>query len=319
MSANLKRRWQSEHAQGFLEKLARWGRSGNGYEILESPFGIITETGLLDVRGLVLPERSDLRRITFKSADLTGSVLRRIWFEGSIFVDVVFDDASLRTISEARDTFERCRFLRTSFRDAVIGHHGSRFKDCHFEKADFMQASFIRAEFNECCFDNCTFSGVNFQASSFERCEFRGEVRGVWFHGEYQISSILEQFANPRPNRMTSVSFKNATLFDVNFSDGCDLSSVLPPEDGRHALFDRWQERVKLLFEQSRAWPEPCRRQAEIFYESVRSKPNADGTLPKPQEWYLIALDDLANQHGRESGMRIWEALLATREAIGER
>jgi fluoroquinolone resistance protein len=312
MNLDLKKRWQAEPARAFVETLARYGRSGNGYEIQDSPFGFMPETGRLDLRGLVLPERTELRRITFRSTDLTGAAFIRPWFELSRFENTCFDDASLPELGEKGSVFEKCTFRNTSLRRSHVGYNGSRFKDCRFEKTDFIQTGFIRPEFDDCCFDICTFSGVDFRAASFERCEFRGEVRGVWFHGEYQVPSVLEEFANPRPNRMSSVSFRNATLFDITFSDGCDLSSVTPPDDGRHALFDRWQERIRSVFERSRAWPDPCRRQGEIFYTSCVSHPNRDGTYPKEQNWYLIGVDELMNQHGKQPGMKIWQTLLST-------
>jgi len=313
MKGELKKRWESEPGFGFVEMLERWGRSGNGYEVRESPFGVVPETGRVDLRGLAFPEATfliDMRRLIFRFADFTGAVLNRTHIEACTFSDVLFDMCSLRHIAEIGNTFENCSFRSASFRGAGLGHRGSRYKQCRFERADFIQAGFIRAEFDDCLFDSCIFGGIDFSASSFERCEFRGEVRGVWFRGSYDIS-VFEQFANPRPNRMTCVSFKKAKLFDVTFSDGCDLSSVIPPDDGRHALFDRWPERIKSLFEQSRAWPEPCKTAGEVFFRSHVAHPRRDGTFPKTQEWYLLGLDDLMNQFGEEAGAKIWEALLS--------
>lgn len=306
MKAELKKRWSTGRALAFVENLCRWGRSGNGYEINESPFGVFPETGRLDFRGLVLPERTDLRRITFRQADFTGAVLKQAWFELSKFIEGCFDHSSLQLLTERGNSFEKCSFRGTNFRRALIGaYRGSRFVQCHFEGADFIQTGFGRPEFDECCFENCTFNGVNFNGASFERCEFCGEVRGVWFHGGFQYKSDLENYGSPRPNRMTSVSFQRARLIDVTFSDGCDLCSAIPPEDGRHKIFDRWLERIKFVFEQSRAWPEPYRKEGEAFYTSF--EPHA-----ATQNWYLIGIDALMNLHGREAGKKLWEALVAS-------
>lgn len=149
------------------------------------------------------------------------------------------------------------------------------------------------------------FSGVDFRASSFESYEFVGEVRGVWFRGVYELPSILEQFANPQPNRMIAVSFQNAKLIDVTFSDGCDLSAVIPPDDGRHKVFDRWLKRIKFVFEESRAWQEPYRRDADLFYKSCEAH-------AQNQDWYLIGVDDLVNLYGKDSSTKIWSTLLST-------
>jgi uncharacterized protein YjbI with pentapeptide repeats len=304
MIAELKKRWDTEPGRAFVENLSRLGRSGNGYEIREAPFGTVTETGRLDLRGLLLPERTELRRITFRFADFTGAVFRHAKTELSVFTDVWFNDSSLR-LGEGGSTFEQCSFCRANFRRSVIGYRGSRFKRCHFEKADFIQVGFIRPEFDDSCFDNCTFSGVDFNGGSFERCEFKGEVRGVWFRGGFPLRSWVEEWGEPRTNRMTTVSFKNARLIDITFSDHCDLSSVIPPDDGRHALFDRWPERIKFVFEQSRAWPEPCRREGETFFKSF-------GSHAEKQDWYLIGVDALVNIFGREPGLKLWETLIST-------
>jgi hypothetical protein len=111
---------------------------------------------------------------------------------------------------------------------------------------------------------------------------------------------------------MKSVSFKNARLIDVDFSDGCDLSSIIPPDDGRHAVFDRWPVRIRSVFEQSRAWPEPLKREGEGFCKIFEAQPYKDGTYPAEQDWYLIGEDALTNLFGKEAGKKLWDALLCT-------
>lgn len=305
MKAELQKRWNIEPGRTFIDKLSRWGRSGNGYEIQEAPFGVVAKSGELDLRGILLPERTDLRRITFRGADFTGAVLNHTWFELSVFIDVLFHDASFVLLSEHGCTFENCSFCNVSFRRAGIGYKGTRFKHCCFECADFIQTGFIRPEFDDCCFDSCIFSGVDFNGSSFERCEFRGEVRGVWFRGGFPLRSFEERWGTPRPNTMKGVSFKHAKLIDMTFSDHCDLSSVIPPDDGHHAVFDRWPERIKSVYQQSRSWPEEIKREGELFYTSCESH-------AKKQNWYLMGVDDLMNQHGKEAGMKLWQALLTS-------
>jgi hypothetical protein len=308
MNGDLVKRWDSEPGRAFVETLSRLGRSGNGHEIREVPFGTVPETGRLDLRGLVLPTRTELRRITFQYADFTGAKFIHAKTELSVFRDVRFDDSSLR-LGEGGSTFEKCSFHRTNLRRSVIGMRGSKFRDCKFEKADFIQTGFIRPEFDDCCFNNCTFSGVDFNGGSFERCEFRGDVRGVWFRGGFPIPSWNEEWGRPRPNRMLSVSFQKARLIDMTFSDHCDLSSVIPPDDGRHAVFDHWPERIKSVFEQSRSWPEPFRRAGEMFYTSCE-------THARSQNWFLDGVDALISLHGVEGGKKIWEALLSTQPPI---
>lgn len=84
----------------LLRIYAVGGHSGNGHEVSTSPFGVVAATGRLDFRGLVLPERAELRRITFRFADFTWSVMKRAWFESSFFTDILFDNSSLQILSE---------------------------------------------------------------------------------------------------------------------------------------------------------------------------------------------------------------------------
>jgi len=307
MNAELKRRWATEPGHTFIENLCRWGRSGNGFEITESPFGRVAGTGLIDLRSLVLPEHAELRRITLRSADCTAVSLKANWIEMSVFSEVLFDEGSLHNLGESGSAFERCSFRGANFRRSRIGYGPTRFTRCHFVRADFIQAGFVRPEFDYCSFDNCTFSGVNFNGASFERCEFRGEVRGVWFHGGFQYDSDREKYGEPRPNKMTGVSFRNAKLVDVTFSDRCDLSSVVPPDDKRQAIFDRWPERIRSVFEQSRTWAEPFKKEGENFLKAC-------AVHARNQDWYVIGLDTLVSMYGKESGAKIWEALLATNQ-----
>lgn len=301
---DLRKRWSSDSGRDFVEKLTRAGRSGNGYEIRESPFGTLDTSNRLDLRALALPERTELRRIVCSWADFSGGIFKHVWIENCAFTNISFDDSLFQIVGEKICTFESCDFRNTNFRRAVLGNNGSHFRKCLFERADFIQAGFIRPEFDNCCFESCTFSGVDFWAASFMECEFRGDLRGVWFHGEYRVPSYIEQFANARPNRMERVSFERAKLFDVTFSDRCDLSSVIPPNDGRHALLDKWPERIGSVHALSQGWPEPCKKEGELFF-------NAFKTHAQKQDWYLIGLDDLINRHGTTSGTKIWEALVS--------
>jgi len=304
MSLETTNRWNTTIARKFVEHLSNVGRSGNGLEIDEFPFGSVLQTGRFDLQGLVLPARTELRRINFKSVDFTGAILKQLWFESCLFFEATFDRVALNGLSDINNTFRRCSFDRSNFRKAKIGYRGSRFNECHFMRCDFLQAGFIRPEFDNCVFEDCAFSGIDFKAASFENCQFSGEVRGVWFRGKYQLSPVIEQFPASRPNTMHSVSFKKAILIDVTFSDYCNLSSVIPPDDGRHFLFNDWPKSIDNVYRQSVSWPDPFRKQAENFYKSYQSQ-------AQTQQWYILGEEALFNRYGREVGSKIWWALLS--------
>ena len=306
MKNDLKQRWATEPAKAFIESLCRLAHSGNGYELKETPFGTVQGTERLDFRGIVFPDRTELRRVTVSNADFSSARIKLGRLTLCSFVNVCFDQSLMQNLYEYGNDFKECSFRETNLGDAILGYHGSRYTSCYFEATHFRKAGFIRAEFDDCLFDDCTFGKVDFSSSSFERCVFRGQVRDVWFRGTYPVSETLEQFANPRPNLMSHVSFKDAQLLDVTFSDHCDLSTVIPPSDGRQAVFDCWPERIRLVFEQSRSWAEPCRKEGGIFLQIFEGH-------AKKQDWYLIGVDALVNLFGVECGTKIWEALIATK------
>lgn len=61
-------RWQNAAGRDFVDRLNLMGRSGDGFNVSESPFGV-TDDGLLDLRGLRVAEKSVLRRVAFGPAD----------------------------------------------------------------------------------------------------------------------------------------------------------------------------------------------------------------------------------------------------------
>jgi len=64
MNINIKKRWKADVGLDFVNSLSKRGKSGNGYQVTQSPFGIIRESDLLDVTGLAFAARTEWRRIS---------------------------------------------------------------------------------------------------------------------------------------------------------------------------------------------------------------------------------------------------------------
>ena len=94
---------------------------------------------------------------------------------------------------------------------------------------------------------------MDFQASNFENCEFIGNLDNVWFRGGFPTESFKKEFGNAKQNKMLNVSFEDAILHDVTFSDNCDLSTVLFPKQGKYLFFDNWDEQLDLIMNECTA------------------------------------------------------------------
>ena len=110
-----------------MNSLSKHGKSGNGYQVTQSPFGIIPESDLLDLRGLVFPARTEWRRISINDADLKSADLSKALIESSTFTRICFDNSSLKSVVDRKNIFDRCTFDCVGFNDAVLGYLGTRF------------------------------------------------------------------------------------------------------------------------------------------------------------------------------------------------
>jgi len=300
-SVQLKKRWHCPEANGFAALINQKGRSGNGFEISESPFGSVASSGLLDLRGLSFPDQAELRKIVFRNADISGAQFNGAWIERCTFENVRSDEAAWKNVAEHGSTFAECMFNKTNFRDAILGYKGSHFRRCRFTNANFQKAQFIRPEFDDCIFKDCRFANVDFSASSFEQCEFFGEVRGVWFRGGFALPSQRERFGTPRPNRMLNVSFARATLIDVTFSNNCDLSSVVPPTDSDHRLVFEWKDCLLKLQAAVQSWPTDEKIAGELFCKTHL-------THAETQDSYIVSFIDLIEVYGTVAP-KLWKSI----------
>lgn len=298
----LTERWQTEPGRAFADKLFAVGYSGNGFTVSGAPFGTIPQSGKVDLRNLRFERSPQLRGVSINRADLTEADFDGARLERCQFDDVVFDRASLTAATEHGNQFTRCSFTGTNLNEAILGYRGSKFDSCIFRRAKFRKTLFVRSEFTKCTFDSCSLDGCDFNGSSFDECTFIGTLKGVWFRGSFALKSDCEKYGTPRLNTMRSVSFENAKLSGVTFSDDCDLSTVIPPKDGRHALFNRWPSRLEWVLQSARTWPENLRAEAELFIRSYQ-------THAQKQNWFLLAIDDLASELCEACTTSVWQAL----------
>lgn len=297
-------RWQIAAGKDFVDRLTLMGRSGNGFSVSESPFGV-TEDGLLDLRGLRITEKAELRRVAFSHADFGAASWKGAWLERCTFTNAKFDGAGFQKIAEHGNEFIDCSFLKSSFREAALGYKGSSFQRCTFDGVDFNRAVFVRPEFDGCAFYHCKLDGCDLNGSSFEQCRFVGSLRNVWFRGGFAHPNDVSRYGQPRANQMTDVSFESACLRDVTFSNGCNLASVKPPTDGHHELIARWPEKLKDLQGRAQGWPSAASNAANAFAAT-------NLVHARTQDWFILNRDDLDDEFGSEVAGLIWRSLAAT-------
>jgi fluoroquinolone resistance protein len=217
-------RWKkSAQASAALPGIIEALKSGGHLGAESSPFGRVGD--LCDVRGLQVPDGMRILSRHVKDADFSWGFIRLAWIQNCVFENVRFDNATIDTADHG-NRFTGCSFVGTSFQDG-IGYRGSSYNNCRFEKVDFRRSVFTRADMNDCIFSDCKLKGVDFNASSFVNCMFEGKLEDVWFRGGFPLPVNVTDFGEPRPNRMQGVSFANASLWGITFSNGCDLSSVV--------------------------------------------------------------------------------------------
>lgn len=252
--AGLKTRW----AQGAAELVFAQIQAGD----VRSPFGTIHERA--DLRGLPA-ERCKIMGGALRHADFSGASLTNSWIQGTTFDDVLFDRSDLRAATDHGNTFSDCYFGAARLEKTALGDEGSRFVRCTFDRARFRRAVAIRPEFDSCRFLSCDLKGVDFNGGSFADCVFQGRLEDVWFRGGFQLPADYQRWGQPRKNRMANVDFSEATLWHVDFSNACDLSSVKLPNDGQHYLFNDWHSRLSALSKAVLLWPEDQLREANVF------------------------------------------------------
>jgi hypothetical protein len=138
------------------------------------------------------------------------------------------------SIRDRASVFRRCDFTKAKWR-GTLGLDGARYEQVSFRGADLRRILCYQGYFVDCDFSDAKLKGVDFNASHFVRCTFKGKLEDVWFRSSYIYPSDVQEYGETEPNPMEDVDFVEAELWDVYFA-GCDLSTVMLPQDGNHVL-----------------------------------------------------------------------------------
>jgi uncharacterized protein YjbI with pentapeptide repeats len=267
-----------------------------------------TDQGLLDLRGIPLSLESgmELYRAQIRDVDFSYA-----YFGHAILKQCVFEHVFLTGVENSRWNERGCRFVGVDFtearlRGAAIGIDGSIYEHVSFQGADFTGAVFVRPQFKDCDFSNAKLRQLDFNASNFVNCTFRGKLESVWFRKYYPSKSDEQRMGKASPNEMRNVDFSQASLWDVVFTGGVDLSRVILPEDGSHILlrhFDASLRETRREVEQL-PWAEEEKKELSIWIDAFLV--HAAG-----QPMWILNKKDIEVQLGKKIGsefLRLLEA-----------
>ena len=135
---------------------------------------------------------------------------------------------------------------------------------------------------------------MDLQASNFENCEFIGKLDNVWFRGGFPTESLKKEFGYAKQNKMLNVSFEDAILHDVTFSDNCDLSTVVLPKQGMYLFFDNWDEQLDMIMNEGTANQSMTIKNDIVSFVEIHKVHSAN------QKYYILNVVDLLKEYDNE-------------------
>ncbi len=289
MSKFLKKRWGNFKGGQFLRKRISL------FEVLES--------GLLDLRGIdfdfVIVRDAILDKLDFSYASFVSCLIENTEISQCHFYFADFTDSTDNGNSYKDIYFSNCKFQK-----AGLGYNGSKYLRCTFINCNFKKSIFIRAEFYDCEFISCNLKDIDFNGSSFERCVFKGKLEDVWFRGGYRFKSDIVEFGTPKKNVMKNVSFRDASLNGITFSNDCDLATIELPLLGKYYLLDKWLFRLNRLKDSIHLLSSDEQHEIATYVDSHM-------VHALSQHWYIINSDEIFDEFGVKVGNEIIHSLIS--------
>jgi uncharacterized protein YjbI with pentapeptide repeats len=264
-----------------------------------SPFGG-TVNGLGDYRGAPLSSLRAIEGTAFHAIDFSTADFENLRITGCFFKNCVFDRADLRHAVIRSSQFENCSFQRADLRVAQIVP-GSLFNRCAFDGVRVALAGFSNPVFEDITFEGPDWKNVDFRAAGFWNCAFRGDLRGVTFRGDYQYPTQREINGEPRRTGLHRVSFSEAELFWVGFTNGCVLDEIVLPESGS-AFVCQIEPLLKCEAELVAAYPAEIAQRAAKYFDIIR----VHASLQQDQ---IVSRNDLVAKLGAKNGFEVYEVM----------
>jgi len=273
----------------------------------------MTEEGLVDLRGLDLPEHTRVTGKTFSGLDLSYARLGYLELIDCRFENIRFAHASKPRFMDRGSSFRRVDFAHADLRYAAIGMASpnntgrrSEYQTVNFDHAKFTGASFLCPTFDNCDFSYAALKGIDFDGSSFKSCIFSGRLESIWFNRVPRFASDRKFCADSPPNSMADVDFSSASLWDVSYSGNVDLSSTTIPGDGLHHLtrhFPNALEAAKDRIQQAGWSDEEARRSGNLIAAYL--------VHAQSQDIWIINQREFCDWWGEQCGMQLVQFIVA--------
>lgn len=251
--------------------------------------------GYVVLQGQIIKDIKHIQKFTkcnfSNSSFMTSNII--YWIKNKSFIDSIFSKTSFNALAEHGNKFHNCIFEYINFKSAILGYDSSLYTNCTFKRVKF--GVFIKPQFKDCKFIDCDFYNVDFQASSFEHCEFIGKLENVWFRGGFPTDSLKKEFGCAQQNKMLNVSFENAILHDITFSDNCDLSTIILPKYGRYLFFDNWNEQLNMILKKGKT-NQLARTSNDIISFVAIYKIHSTN-----QKYYILNIEDLLREYSEKA------------------
>ncbi len=192
----------------------------------------------------------------------------------------------------AQFSSDGCRFEECNFEGAVIdsasfgaGHQISEYVGCSFDGAKLRMGPGGYARFVDCSFNKTVIEHWFCFAVEIVDCRFSGRLKKVFFNGTVPLEDRID--VRRKSNQFEGNDFSKATLIDVAFRTGIDLSRQrLPKGDGYIYFSDAVgaARRARSAFDD---WDDPRSRLAAQGVLALMEQDVAAG-----QQQLLIRVDD---------------------------
>lgn len=211
----------------------------------------------------------------------------RVVLSGRRLVGADFRNRRLVQFSSDGCRFERCDFGGTVIESASFGagRQVSEYVGCNFDGAKLRMGPGGYARFVNCSFEKATIEAWFCFAVEVIDCQFSGRLKKVVFNGTVPEQDRAD--AGRVVNQFDGNDFSRATLIDVGFRTGIDLSKQRLPEGDAYTYLPDALSAVRRARAAFNAWDDPGLKSAARGVLTVMEEDVAAG-----QQQLLIRVDD---------------------------
>jgi hypothetical protein len=204
-------------------------------------------------------ENMEFRLVTFTKVDFSGLRFHGFVPAGSTFIGCNFTRTIFETVHLGMAQVQRD--LRTPIKPKDPRYPQTVFRDCDFTEASFDADNFYigNIRFERCRFMNARLNRMRSSTGEFVDCVFAGKLIEVGFSAQ-PSKPDLARIGRSR-NEFRGNDFRQAEMYDCDFSGGVDLDAQMLPTGPAYARLRRMRDCVVRVWHQVEAWPNQNERE----------------------------------------------------------